>query len=35
MLILPLGTISVEEGYDVLINALAVCIVGGLGSTVA
>lgn len=32
--ILPLGTISVEGGYDVLINALAVCIVGGLGSTV-
>ena len=32
--ILPLGTISVEGGYDILINALAVCIVGGLGSTV-
>ena len=32
--ILPLGTISVENGYEVLINALAVCIVGGLGSTV-
>ena len=32
--ILPLGTISVSEGYDVLVNALAVCIVGGLGSTV-
>ncbi|MBI4775089.1 MAG: branched-chain amino acid ABC transporter permease [Deltaproteobacteria bacterium] len=32
--ILPLGTISVEGGYDVLVNALAVCIVGGLGSTV-
>lgn len=31
--ILPLGTISVSSGYDVLINALAVCIVGGLGST--
>lgn len=31
--ILPLGTISVSGGYDVLINALAVCIVGGLGST--
>jgi branched-chain amino acid transport system permease protein len=31
--ILPLGTISVEGGYDILINALAVCIVGGLGST--
>lgn len=33
ILILPLGTITVEKGYDVLINALAVCIVGGLGST--
>jgi len=31
--ILPLGTIGVDQGYDVLINALAVCIVGGLGST--
>lgn len=28
----PLGTISVETGYEVLIFALAVCIVGGLGS---
>ncbi|MGO9569706.1 MAG: branched-chain amino acid ABC transporter permease [Desulfomonilaceae bacterium] len=34
VLILPRGTISVNEGYDVLINAMAVCIVGGLGSTV-
>ena len=34
MVILPLGTISVGEGYDVLTNSLAVCIVGGLGSTV-
>jgi branched-chain amino acid transport system permease protein len=33
IVILPLGTISVEGGYDILINALAVCIVGGLGST--
>ena len=33
IVILPLGTINVEEGYHVLINALAVCIVGGLGST--
>lgn len=33
ILILPRGTISVNEGYDVLINALAVCIIGGLGST--
>jgi branched-chain amino acid transport system permease protein len=31
--ILPRGTISVNEGYDVLINAMAVCIIGGLGST--
>jgi branched-chain amino acid transport system permease protein len=30
--IFPLGTITVEAGYDVLIFALAVCIVGGLGS---
>jgi branched-chain amino acid transport system permease protein len=30
--IIPLGTISVETGYEVLIFALAVCIVGGLGS---
>ncbi len=34
LVILPLGTIAVNEGYDVLVNALAVCIVGGLGSTV-
>ncbi|HTY22817.1 MAG TPA: branched-chain amino acid ABC transporter permease [Desulfomonilaceae bacterium] len=33
VVILPRGTISVNEGYDVLINAMAVCIVGGLGST--
>lgn len=33
LVILPLGTISVSEGYSVLVNALAVCIVGGLGST--
>lgn len=32
VVILPLGTIAVEGGYDVLLNALAVCIVGGLGS---
>jgi branched-chain amino acid transport system permease protein len=31
--ILPLGIIAVDEGYDVLLNALAVCIVGGLGNT--
>lgn len=34
ILILPLGNITVEGGYDVLLNALAVCIVGGLGSSV-
>ncbi len=33
VVILPLGTISVGQGYEVLLNALAVCIVGGLGST--
>jgi branched-chain amino acid transport system permease protein len=33
IVILPLGTISVGQGYEVLLNALAVCIVGGLGST--
>jgi branched-chain amino acid transport system permease protein len=30
--ILPLGNITVTTGYDVLIYALAVCVVGGLGS---
>jgi len=33
LLILPLGTISVDAGYDILLKALAVCIVGGLEST--
>jgi branched-chain amino acid transport system permease protein len=33
ILILPLGTISVDSGYDVLLKALAVCIIGGLEST--
>ncbi|NNG00196.1 MAG: branched-chain amino acid ABC transporter permease [Desulfobacteraceae bacterium] len=32
ILILPLGNIAVEQGYKVLIHALAVCIIGGLGS---
>ena len=32
IVILPLGNIVVEKGYDVLIQAIAVCIVGGLGS---
>jgi branched-chain amino acid transport system permease protein len=31
--IIPLGSISPSEGYEVLIKALAVCIIGGLGST--
>jgi len=33
LFIIPLGSISPGEGYDVLIKALAVCIIGGLGST--
>ncbi len=32
VLILPLGNITAETGYKVLIYALAVCIIGGLGS---
>jgi branched-chain amino acid transport system permease protein len=32
VVILPLGNITVETGYSVLIDAIAVCIVGGLGS---
>ncbi|MCD6306967.1 MAG: branched-chain amino acid ABC transporter permease [Deltaproteobacteria bacterium] len=32
--LLPLGNIVVESGYNVLILAIAVCIVGGLGSWV-
>ena len=32
ILLLPLGNIVVETGYNVLILAIAVCIVGGLGS---
>lgn len=31
--IIPLGSISPSEGYEILIKALAVCIIGGLGST--
>ncbi len=31
--IIPLGSISPSEGYEVLIKALAVCIIGGLGSS--
>jgi branched-chain amino acid transport system permease protein len=32
--LLPLGNIVVEEGYKVLIFAIAVCVMGGLGSWV-
>jgi len=32
VLLLPLGNIVVKAGYNVLIQAIAVCIVGGLGS---
>lgn len=32
ILLLPLGNIVVEAGYNILILAIAVCIVGGLGS---
>lgn len=32
VVLLPLGNITVEAGYTVLIMAVAVCIVGGLGS---
>jgi len=32
VIILPLGNVSAEAGYKVLIYALAVCIIGGLGS---
>jgi branched-chain amino acid transport system permease protein len=32
VLLLPLGNIVVETGYKVLILAIAVCVVGGLGS---
>jgi branched-chain amino acid transport system permease protein len=32
ILLLPLGNIVVEAGYNVLVLAIAVCIVGGLGS---
>ncbi|MCB2226875.1 MAG: branched-chain amino acid ABC transporter permease [Desulfarculaceae bacterium] len=32
IILLPLGSIVVEAGYHVLIMAVAVCIVGGLGS---
>ena len=28
----PTGSLTVDHGYDVLIYAIAVCIIGGLGS---
>lgn len=34
LVLLPLGNIVVETGYNVLILSIAVCIVGGLGSWV-
>jgi len=34
ILLLPLGNIIVEVGYNVLIFAIAVCVIGGLGSWV-
>ena len=33
LVIYPIGNISIDGGYDVMIQALAVCILGGLGST--
>ncbi len=33
IVILPLGNITVDGGYEILLEALAVCIIGGLGST--
>ncbi len=32
LVLLPLGSIVVQSGYQVLIYAIAVCVVGGLGS---
>lgn len=32
ILLVPLGNIVVEQGYNVLIFAVAVCVIGGLGS---
>jgi len=32
-LVLPLGLISIDSGYDVLLISIAVTVVGGLGST--
>lgn len=32
VLLIPLGTIAVDAGYEVLIYAISICILGGLGS---
>ncbi len=32
VVLFPLGSVVIEEGYKVLIYAIAVCVVGGLGS---
>ena len=32
LIILPLGNVTAKAGYDALLHALAVCIIGGLGS---
>jgi branched-chain amino acid transport system permease protein len=32
LLIIPLGNITSSQGFDVMINALAICIIGGIGS---
>jgi len=32
IVIMPLGNINCESGYSVLTNAIAVCVIGGLGS---
>jgi branched-chain amino acid transport system permease protein len=32
--IIPLGALEVNEGYEMLLNALLVCIIGGLGSNI-
>jgi len=34
IVVMPLGNITCESGYTVLTNAIAVCIIGGLGSWV-
>lgn len=34
IIIFPLGNVNCESGYSVLTNAIAVCVIGGLGSWV-